>query len=102
MTNRSCHHGRRRGERGVLAPLYFEIPQQKKVVFLISSGKNQIYLLLAPLDKFKKNPLMPPLEKILPTPMVVTTHFSPLCINRLVEEQVLMQNVVDQRATEKS
>jgi len=60
MTNRSCHHGRRRGERGVLAPLYFEIPQQKKVVFLISSGKNQIYLLLAPLDKFKKNPLMPP------------------------------------------
>jgi len=43
----------------------------KKVVFLVSSGKNQISPLLAPLEKFRKNPLVPPLEKILPTLMHV-------------------------------
>jgi len=43
----------------------------KKAVFLVSPDKTQISQLLAPLPKkhFWKNPLVPPLEKILPTPM---------------------------------
>jgi len=42
----------------------------KKVVFLYSSGKTHISPLLAPpLEIFWKNLPVPPLEKILPTPM---------------------------------
>jgi len=43
----------------------------KKVVFSVLSGKKQIspVLFWAPLEKFWKNPLVPPLEEILPTPM---------------------------------
>jgi len=44
----------------------------KKVVFLVLSGKNQISPLLAPLEKYRKNTLVPPMEKILPTPMIIS------------------------------
>jgi len=45
--------------------------------FLVLSGKKQISPLLAPLEKFWKNPLVPPpLEKILPTPMIVVMMYS--------------------------
>jgi len=45
----------------------------KKVVFSISRGKNQISPLLAPPGKnFGKIPYWPPLEKIFPTPMVLS------------------------------
>jgi len=41
----------------------------KKGCFLISRGKKQILLLLTPLEKIWENPLLPPLENILPTPI---------------------------------
>jgi len=37
----------------------------KKVVFLVLSGKNKYRYFWSPLEKFWKNPLVPPLEKIL-------------------------------------
>jgi len=46
-----------------LAPLDFEIFSNKKVVFLLSSGKKQISPLLTPLEKFLKNPPVSPLWK---------------------------------------
>jgi len=67
---RSCSHGPPKGAGGSWPPRGFWKFQQKKVVFLVSSGKKQISPLLAPIDKFWKNPQVPPLEKILPTPMV--------------------------------
>ena len=67
-------HGRRKGGQGDLGSSGFWKFQQNKVVFFISSGKKQISPLLAlPLEKFCKNPLAPPLEKILPTPMHIVT-----------------------------
>jgi len=36
----------------------------KKVVFLVSSGKNQIFTTFGPLEKFGKNPLVALLEKV--------------------------------------
>jgi len=56
--------------RGDLATPWILKISSKKVIFLISSGKKQITLLLSPLEKFWKNPLVPPLEKILPTPVI--------------------------------
>jgi len=45
----------------------------QKAVFLVSSGKKQISPLFSSLQKnFWKNPLVPPLEKILPTPMHIS------------------------------
>ena len=43
---------------------------------MVSSEKNQFSPLLAPLEKFWKNPLMPPppLEKIIPKPMNVVCY----------------------------
>jgi len=44
----------------------------KKIVFLVLSRKKQISPLLVPPGKNLKNPLVPPpLEKILPTPMLL-------------------------------
>jgi len=43
--------------------------QQKKAVFLVSSGKKQISPLLAPLEKLLEKSNSALLEKILPTPM---------------------------------
>jgi len=58
-----------RGEgRWSLSPCILKI-SAKKVVFLISSGKNKFHH-FCPLEKFWKNPLVPPLEKFLSTPMV--------------------------------
>jgi len=62
----------RGGARRGLAFLVLEIIS-KKVVFSISRGKNQISTRLTPLEKILgKSPTGPPLEKILPTPMVET------------------------------
>ena len=58
-------HGCRKGGMGVFAPLDFENFSKKKIVFLVSSRKKQISLLLASPKKFWKNyPNGPPLEKI--------------------------------------
>jgi len=67
----SLEHGRRKGgRRGAKAPLEFEIFTKK--VFFLSFGweKNKFHHFWPPLQKFCKNPLVPPWEKILPTPMV--------------------------------
>jgi len=50
----------RKGQGGSKPPLDFEIFRIKKIVFLVLSGKNQTSPLWSPLEKFKKNPLMPP------------------------------------------
>jgi len=56
--------------KGAKAPWILKL-LAKKVVLLVSSGKNQMSPFLAPLDKVWKNPLVAPLEKILPTPMII-------------------------------
>ena len=62
----------RGGSRRGLAPWILKL-LAKKVVFSISRGKNQISPRLTPLEKILgKSPTGPPLEKILPTPMVET------------------------------
>jgi len=55
--------GVRRGWQGGLTTVFGKF-QQKKVVFLVSSGKKQILPLLAPLEKFWKNPLVFPTWKM--------------------------------------
>jgi len=66
-------HARRKGGRG---GLNFDI-FCKKGCFLIFEWENQISpLLVPPLEKFWKNPLVPP-EKIHPTPMI-----GPLCMTK--------------------
>jgi len=56
--------------RGETRPPWILKISAKRVVFLVSSGKKQISPLFAHLEKFWKNPLVPPpLGKILPTPM---------------------------------
>ena len=59
-----------------LSPGFWKF-EQKKVVFLVSNGKKQISPLLAPppRNNFSKNPLVPPLKKILPTPIYNEIHF---------------------------
>ena len=53
-----------RENKGALAPLHFEFSLPKKVVFLVLRGENQISSFLAPLEKFRKNPLVvDPLKK---------------------------------------
>jgi len=60
--------GRARAE-GLSRPWIFEF-SEKKVVFLVLSWKNHVSLLLAPpLENFRKNLLVHPWKKILPTPM---------------------------------
>jgi len=71
-------HGRRKGGLDLLA---FE-NLAKKVVFLVSSGKKQISPLLALLEKFWKNSLVAPLEKIPPTPMFGCLRYAGLCFQR--------------------
>jgi len=56
----------------------FRIFQQKKTVFLVSSGKNQTSPLLAPPRKSLGKSLVPPTGKILPTPMSIRRLFSPV------------------------
>jgi len=64
-----------RGGRGALAPSSILKISTKKVVFLVSRGKNQISPLLGPAAKIlKTSPGAPPLEKIYPTPMVTEIH----------------------------
>jgi len=45
----------------------------KTAVFLISNGQKQISPLFAPVENFWKNPLVPPQEKLLTTPMIRTS-----------------------------
>ena len=54
---------------GTLPPPWIFKCLPKKVVFLVSSGKNQISPLLPPLEKCRKNPLVASLEKIFPKPI---------------------------------
>ena len=55
-----CHKWASKGRAGgTKAPWILKF-SAKKVVFLVSSGKNQISPLLTPLEKFRKNPLVPP------------------------------------------
>jgi len=55
--------------KGGVSPLGFWTFQQKKVIFLVSSTKKHISPLLArPQNNFGK-PLVPTMEKILPTPI---------------------------------
>ena len=56
----------------------FRIFQQKKTVFLVSSGKNQTSPLLAPPRKSLGKSLVPPTGKILPTHMSIRRLFSPV------------------------
>jgi len=65
----------RRTEDGLGASLHFDIFSKKKVVFLFLSEKKQTSLLLPPLEKFWKNPLVPPPGKILPTPMRASSFY---------------------------
>ena len=64
-----------RGERGVLATWSLNF-LPKKVVLLVLSEKKQISPLLARPGKILEKPLVPPLEKILPTPMNHTLCFA--------------------------
>jgi len=59
--------------RGLGLPLEFENVKQKKVVFLVLSGKkNKFYHFGSPPGKnLEKSPSAPPPEKILPTPFSV-------------------------------
>jgi len=61
-------------------PLNF---QQKKVVFLVSSGQNEIAPLLIPLEKSFLLPLekssLFPLEKVFPAPMAVPSQLEWIC-----------------------
>jgi len=59
----STYMGVRKGDSGGQAPPWILNILAKKVVFLVSSGKKQILLLLDPLDKFWKNPLVASLGK---------------------------------------
>ena len=52
----------RKGQGGK-TPFWILKFSAKKVVFLVLSGKKQFSLLLAPLEKFWKNPLVAPLGK---------------------------------------
>ena len=83
-TEEATGHGRRKGKEGGLGFRNF----QKKVVFLVSRGKNEISPLLAPPRKFlEKSTRGPPLEKILPTPMLLDneeqTNFDAICSSLL-------------------
>jgi len=72
------------------APLDFEIFSKKKVVFLVSSGKNQISPLLAPPGKIQeKFPSGHPLEKIFPTPMN-TARFAVALVESLQRGRVVL------------
>ena len=82
-------HGRRKG--GGRTPLDFE-NFSKKGVFLVSNGKSKISPLLAPLEKFWKNPLVPPLWKKsfrcpcspLQTRLLPSKHFGcKICTNNI-------------------
>jgi len=65
-----------RGAGGVWPPLDFEIIR-KKVVFQFRGVKNKFHHFWPPSGKnFGKIPYWPPLEKILPMPMVVCVHQS--------------------------
>jgi len=46
-----------------------------KAVFLVSSGKKQTFSLMAPVEKLLENPLVTPVEKILPTLMHTGMHY---------------------------
>jgi len=59
-------------ERGVKGSPWILKLLAKKVVFSISGGKKQILPLLAPPGNFWENPLLAPMEKFLPTPMLET------------------------------
>jgi len=58
---------------GALASHWILKFSAKKVVFLVLSGKNQISPLIhLPWKNLGRSPSGPPLEKILPTPMLKT------------------------------
>jgi len=79
------------GGQGELPPRILKI-LAKKVVFLVSSGKKQILPLLDPLQKFWKNSLVPPLEKILPTLMHLYNgrlHFTHLQVAQASCEKIV-------------
>jgi len=65
-----------RGCRGGKAPPRILKISAKNVVFLISGGKNKFHHFWPHLEKFWKNPLVAPLEKILPMPMITTMSYS--------------------------
>jgi len=70
-------HSEPRGGRGDLAPWILKF-SAKKVIILVFSAKNKFNHFWTPLEKFWKNPLVPPtLEKIIPTPMFRTMTCMP-------------------------
>jgi len=84
IQNGPVGHWRRKGGRGSWSPLDFEIFSKRKVVFLVSGGKSNFTTFGPPLEKFRKNPRVLLLEKILLAPMPsavlrvrVTTELSP-------------------------
>jgi len=62
-------HERRKGGNGRPRPPGYWNPYQKKVIFLVLSGKNPNSPLFPPLENLGKIPHWRPLEKILPKPM---------------------------------
>jgi len=57
--------------RGEQAPTWKLKFFAKKGYFLTFESEKTNFATFAPLEKFRKNPVMAPLEKILPTPMSV-------------------------------
>jgi len=70
-------HVRRKGGKGAKASPWLLKCLARKVVFLVSRGKNEISLLLAPLEKLleKSTFRLPTVENIHLTPMVGLTMF---------------------------
>jgi len=61
-----------RGSRGALAPLDFEIISKKRLFLQFIGVKNKFQHFWPPWKKIWENPLLPPLEKSLPTPMYMS------------------------------
>jgi len=64
--------GRGGAERGLFL-LHFKIFSKKGLFSCFSVGKNKFYYFWRPLEKYWENPLVPPLEEILLTPMSATS-----------------------------
>jgi len=63
-------HGRRKGGQGrAKPPLDFKIFSKKYCFLSFEREKSNFTTFCPPLERFRKNPLVAPLEQILPTPM---------------------------------
>jgi len=76
--------------RGARGPRILKI-LAKKIVFLVSSGKNQILPRLAPLRKIFENPLVPPPGK---NPSDAHAHGPCMYASRKLARMTVKKNVI--------